>query len=85
MALPDSNGRGGPLSWEGLVSQSRAMMEGWGRRVWVSGGALSSGHREGEGQIWDGVWWRVTGKWGIMGLGVCGWGNQKVGYYLRCK
>jgi hypothetical protein len=71
MVLPDSNERGGPWSQGGLMLQNRGMLEGWGWRVWVGGGALSYRHRGGGRED--------------VGWGVGGGSNQEVGYHLRCK
>jgi hypothetical protein len=63
-SLADSNGRGGPWPREGLMPQSRGMLEPWGRRLWVGGGVPS--YRQRGGGRADVEWviggW-IIGKW----------------------
>jgi hypothetical protein len=53
------------------MPQCRGMLEQWGGRVWLGGGALSY-RQNGWGRI--DVGWEVGGG-----------GNWEVGYHLRCK
>jgi hypothetical protein len=46
----------GPETGEGLMPQSRGMVEQWGRRVRVGGGAFSYRQKGEEGQMWDEEW-----------------------------
>jgi hypothetical protein len=49
------------------MPQSRGIMEQWGRRMWVGGGAISSLQKGGEGQMWDvGLVEGVARKWDNM-------------------
>lgn len=67
MALPDSNGRGGPWPCGGLLPQHRGMLEGWGRKGWVERKHSHRGKGEGgEGGCGMGACGGVMGKWVII-------------------
>jgi hypothetical protein len=63
--LPDSKEREEALGRGGLMPQSREMLEQWGRRVWVGGGALS--YRKKGGGRADVGWGLVEGLTREMG------------------
>ena len=55
MALPDSNGREGPLSRGCLMLQHRGMLEQWARECRQVGEHPDTDKGKGKVGMWDGV------------------------------
>jgi hypothetical protein len=64
------------------------MLEQWGRKVWVGGGALIQAKGRDEGRFGLRVGKGVIRKWDNMGWGIGGGCKWEVGYHgihVRCK